>query len=43
VTTTALIVRVAARDGDAFRALATAHGALPYRIGYRMTGDAAEA
>ena len=39
----ALIVRVAARDADAFRVLADRHGALPYRIGYRMTGDAAEA
>jgi RNA polymerase sigma-70 factor (ECF subfamily) len=38
-----LIVRVAAREADAFRVLADRHGALPYRIGYRMTGDAAEA
>ena len=38
-----LMARVAARDAAAFRALADRHGALPYRIAYRMTGDAAEA
>jgi RNA polymerase sigma-70 factor (ECF subfamily) len=38
-----LMARVAARDASAFRALAERHGTLPYRIGYRMTGDAAEA
>jgi RNA polymerase sigma factor (sigma-70 family) len=39
----ALMARVAVRDADAFRMLAERHGALPYRIAWRMTGDAAEA
>lgn len=39
----ALVARVAQRDGAAFRALAEAHGAVPHRIAWRMTGDAAEA
>ena len=38
-----LMDRVAARDADAFRLLAERHGTLPYRIAWRMTGDAAEA
>lgn len=38
-----LMARVAARDADAFRLLAERHGALPYRVAWRMTGDAAEA
>lgn len=38
-----LMARVAARDAEAFSALADRHGPLPYRIGWRMTGDAAEA
>lgn len=38
-----LMARVAARDADAFRALADRHGAVPHRIAWRMTGDAAEA
>src|SRR5688500_10003598 len=38
-----LMARVAVRDADAFRALAERHGPLPYRIAWRMTGDAAEA
>ncbi len=38
-----LMARVAARDADAFCALAERHGPLPYRIAWRMTGDAAEA
>jgi RNA polymerase sigma factor (sigma-70 family) len=38
-----LMARVAARDAEAFRTLADRHGALPHRIGYRMTGDANEA
>lgn len=38
-----LMARVAARDADAFRALAERHGPVPYRVAYRMTGDAAEA
>lgn len=39
----ALMARVAVRDAGAFRMLAERHGALPYRIAWRMTGDAAEA
>lgn len=39
----ALMARVAARDADAFRALASLHAARPHRIGWRMLGDAAEA
>lgn len=42
-TDDALMARVAARDAPAFELLAARHGALPQRIGYRMTGDAAEA
>ena len=38
-----LMAHVAARDADAFRELAGRHGALGYRIGYRMTGDVTEA
>lgn len=38
-----LMARVAARDAEAFRALATLHAARPHRIGWRMLGDAAEA
>src|SRR5688500_7078052 len=38
-----LMARVAARDAEAFRLLAERHGALPYRVAWRMTGDAAEA
>jgi RNA polymerase sigma factor (sigma-70 family) len=38
-----LMARVAARDAEAFRALADRHGSLPHRIGYRMTGDPNEA
>lgn len=37
------MARVAARDAEAFRVLADRHGPVPHRIGYRMTGDAAEA
>jgi RNA polymerase sigma factor (sigma-70 family) len=39
----ALMARVAARDGAAFRQLVSAHGARPHRIAFRMLGDAAEA
>lgn len=39
----ALMARVAARDADAFRALASLHAERPHRIGWRMLGDAAEA
>ncbi len=39
----ALLVRVAARDGAAFRALVDAHSPALHRIAWRMTGDAAEA
>jgi len=39
----ALMHRVAARDGDAFRELASLHAARPHRIAWRMLGDAAEA
>jgi RNA polymerase sigma factor (sigma-70 family) len=38
-----LMARVAARDAAAFRLLAERLGPLPYRIAWRMTGDAAEA
>jgi RNA polymerase sigma factor (sigma-70 family) len=38
-----LMTRIAARDGEAFCALADRHGSVPHRIAYRMTGDAAEA
>jgi len=37
------MARVAARDAEAFRALAERHGAVPWRVAYRMTGDPAEA
>jgi RNA polymerase sigma factor (sigma-70 family) len=37
------MARVVVRDAEAFRALADRHGSVPYRIAYRMTGDAAEA
>ena len=39
----ALMARVALRDGAAFRTLIDTHGARPYRIAYRMLGDATEA
>ncbi|MDE2403493.1 MAG: RNA polymerase sigma factor [Sphingomonadales bacterium] len=39
----ALMRRVAARDGAAFRALVARHAALPHRIAWRMLGEAAEA
>lgn len=39
----ALMARVAARDGQAFRVLVDAHTTMLYRIGYRMLGDAAAA
>lgn len=39
----ALMAQVAARSGDAFRALAGLYGEIPYRIGWRMLGDATEA
>lgn len=39
----ALLVRVAARDGAAFRALVDAHAPALHRIAWRMTGDAVEA
>jgi RNA polymerase sigma-70 factor (ECF subfamily) len=38
-----LMARVAARDAEAFRTLAERHGPLPYRVAWRMIGDAAEA
>ncbi|OYX08500.1 MAG: hypothetical protein B7Z08_09365 [Sphingomonadales bacterium 32-68-7] len=38
-----LMARVAARDAAAFGVLAERHGALPYRVAWRMIGDAAEA
>lgn len=38
-----LMTRVAARDAGAFRALAERYGPLPYRVAWRMIGDAAEA
>ncbi|MBK7283417.1 MAG: sigma-70 family RNA polymerase sigma factor [Sphingomonadales bacterium] len=38
-----LMVRVAARDADAFRALIEAHAGKAHRIGWRMLGDAVEA
>ena len=38
-----LMIRVAARDEAAFGLLAEQHGQVPYRIGYRMLGDRAEA
>ena len=38
-----LMARVALRDAEAFHALAERYGPLPYRIAWRMTGDAAEA
>jgi RNA polymerase sigma factor (sigma-70 family) len=39
----ALMARVAARDGAAFRLLVEQYAARPHRIAYRMLGDAAEA
>lgn len=39
----ALMRRVAARDGHAFRQLVEAYGSRPHRIAYRMLGDALEA
>lgn len=39
----ALMSRVAARDGAAFRVLVDVHAAAVHRIAYRMTGDASEA
>lgn len=39
----ALLGRVAARDGDAFRRLVDLHGPILHRVAWRMTGDAAEA
>lgn len=39
----ALMRRVAARDGLAFRQLAELHAARPHRIAWRMLGDSAEA
>lgn len=39
----ALMLRVAARDGAAFRELVSAHAARPHRIAWRMLGDASEA
>ncbi len=38
-----LMVRVAMRDGEAFRALVEGHAAKAHRIGWRMLGDATEA
>ncbi len=39
----ALMARVAARDGEAFRVLIGRYGARPHRIAFRMLGDGAEA
>jgi RNA polymerase sigma factor (sigma-70 family) len=39
----ALMARVAARDAAAFRSLVELHGERPYRIAWRMLGDAVEA
>ena len=39
----ALMRRVAARDGAAFRTLVDRHGDRPHRIAWRMLGDGAEA
>lgn len=39
----ALMRRVAAHDGDAFRQLAEMHAARPHRIAWRMLGDGTEA
>jgi RNA polymerase sigma factor (sigma-70 family) len=39
----ALMRRVAARDGEAFRVLVERHGARPHRVAWRMLGDGAEA
>jgi len=38
-----LMMRVAARDADAFRALVDKHAGRAHRIGWRMLGDAIEA
>lgn len=38
-----LMARIAARDAEAFGVLAGRHGPLPYRVAWRMIGDAAEA
>jgi RNA polymerase sigma factor (sigma-70 family) len=39
----ALMARVAARESDALTLLASRHAELPWRIGYRMLADSAEA
>lgn len=39
----ALMVRVAARDGQAFRVLAEGHNVMLHRLAYRLLGDAAAA
>jgi len=39
----ALMRRVAARDGEAFRVLVGRSGERPYRVAWRMLGDASEA
>jgi RNA polymerase sigma factor (sigma-70 family) len=39
----ALMARLAARDGEAFRLIIAAHSARPHRIAWRMLGDPAEA
>jgi RNA polymerase sigma-70 factor (ECF subfamily) len=39
----ALMMRVAARDHDAFAQLVDAHAAVPQRVAFRMIGNAAEA
>lgn len=39
----ALMARLAARDTDVLRSLSDRHAALPWRIAYRMLGDATEA
>lgn len=38
-----LVARIARRDGEGFRALIDRHGSVPFRIGYRMLGEAGEA
>ena len=42
-TDDALMRRVAARDGDAFRLLVDRHAARPHRVAWRMLGDGTEA
>ena len=39
----ALMARIAARDGDAFREIVALHAARPHRIAWRMLSDAVEA